>query len=139
MITINAQVNDSIHRLGYYALLLLVVGLLAVAVGLQWWQYGLLTVLAALLCWLESAKPKLRQLFANPYVQEPLWEALVAVNGEEMLWQFYVHKLQDFGACVVLDGYVVYPMREKVRFIMFADMLSADDYSRLRALARFGG
>lgn len=134
---ISAPIRPSKQKYLVYGGFVLTVFVLSLALGLGV-GYLLLCVASAIaLFWSEGLKPKPVYLL-SPQGSDDLWQASVATADKQVLWQFYVNKLDDFGICVVLQGFVAEPINKHIRWVIFKDMMDFESYRTLRALARFG-
>lgn len=130
---IDARVHASKYQLLLMVGFVLLVGILGVASHLRVWQWAAFAVMVAILAYWQLGQNRLLHLVSD----DELWECLIDTYKNEQIWQVDVHTLVDFGWCVMLKGWVVEPMQQSVRFVIFADMMDEDMYRRLKVMARF--
>lgn len=121
----------------YYQFALLFL-LVAMGFGMAYalWQWLLLMVVA-LVIWLalKFLYPKtLKNLVIDKDLQV---HCLVATNLGEQIWQGYLMQCQCTRHYVVFVVDTHEPMRQRVRFCIFYDQVTPDDFRKMRVLVRF--
>lgn len=120
------------HQVGFVGLVL------ALGFGLQLvvWQLVLLAAAAAALLFSVHALPSLTHVVA-PIDARGQWQWQVQTLRGSQLWRGFVQKLEVQSDCVILHCYVNEPLPQSARFVVFCDAMVADDYRKLRTIARF--
>lgn len=132
---LDAPIGSSIYRYGLWIAFVGLVGVLAVASNLSLWHYGAGIVVLTVLIYSELTKPTLKHIVSADDQGE--WQFLVATHSNDELWRGQPLKLKDFGFCVVIIAQIELPMPTQAKWVIYQDMLTADDYRKLKVLARF--
>lgn len=136
------QLDAPVFGCSFYRYLCLLAVLLATMIlglrlSLAWWCYGLLIVAFGFLLWTDTYKEQLVHLVSPKTNKDKHWQCKVMTMHGEQLWQALPVRLTDYGLCVALSMTIVVPQPKNVRWLIFADMMSDEDYRRLKMLSSF--
>lgn len=110
-----------------------VILLLVWRMGFAWYWLGVLSLLFWGLVWLASHRPRLVHLAC----MSDDWQFLLQTYRGEALWQGRLLCAYDYQIAVVLECMMDAPMPEKMRFVVWCDMLDEEAFVRLKGLVRF--
>lgn len=136
MIRLDANIGKSYYRKLILFGLMAIIAVLGLRLGLVWWHYGLLLVILGFLLWSDAYRVRIVHL-VSPVGCDKIWQCKVETLQGEELWQAELLEAYDYGLCMALTMAIKEPKQEKVRWLIFADMMDKDDFRRLKLLTAF--
>lgn len=118
---------------------------LAGVMDLIWWQWGLFLGLSALLFGRLYGQKQCRHIACQSL--DGIWQLLMVQKTRQgrqtTIHQAYLKDVRlvqvGFGRVLVLEFFVISPIKGKQNIRIFEHEIAAEDFSKLMVLARFGG